>query len=97
MQIALNGNSTMPYPLLLDVRIAHETDHDGLLVPAIPAVRIADRCLGGPRQPQAADDRHGHRESGAHRLDPAAGERRSTERRVDLRGHVSEHHIVDLL
>lgn len=34
MRIALNGNSTMPYPLLLDVRVAKETGHDGLIVVA---------------------------------------------------------------
>ena len=32
MYIALNGNSTMPYPFLMDLRIARETDHDGVLV-----------------------------------------------------------------
>jgi sugar phosphate isomerase/epimerase len=32
MQIALNGNNTMPYPFLLDVRVAMETGYDGLIV-----------------------------------------------------------------
>lgn len=32
MQVALNGNSTMPYPFLMDARIARETGHDGLIV-----------------------------------------------------------------
>jgi sugar phosphate isomerase/epimerase len=32
VQIALNGNSTMPYPFLMDLRIARETGHDGLIV-----------------------------------------------------------------
>jgi sugar phosphate isomerase/epimerase len=32
VHIALNGNSTMPYPLLMDLRIARETGHDGVLV-----------------------------------------------------------------
>jgi sugar phosphate isomerase/epimerase len=32
MQIALNGNNTMPYPFLLDVRVAVETGYDGLIV-----------------------------------------------------------------
>ena len=32
MQIALNGNSTMPYPFLMDLQIAKETGHDGVLV-----------------------------------------------------------------
>jgi sugar phosphate isomerase/epimerase len=34
MRIAHNGNSSMPYPYLMDVRIARETGHDGLLVVA---------------------------------------------------------------
>lgn len=34
MQVALNGNSTMPYPFLMDVRIARETGHDGIIVVA---------------------------------------------------------------
>lgn len=32
MRIALNANSTMPYPFLMDARIARETSHDGLIV-----------------------------------------------------------------
>src|SRR5437899_6012757 len=32
VHIAHNGNSTMPYPLLMDLRIARETGHDGVLV-----------------------------------------------------------------
>src|SRR5215831_17181049 len=32
VRIAHNGNSSMPYPYLMDVRIARETGHDGLLV-----------------------------------------------------------------
>jgi sugar phosphate isomerase/epimerase len=32
VQIALNGNTTMPYPYLMDLRIARETGHDGVLV-----------------------------------------------------------------
>ncbi len=33
MQIALNGNSSMPYPLLLDVRLVRDIDgSDGLIV-----------------------------------------------------------------
>ena len=33
MQIALNGNSSMPYPLLLDVRLVRDIDgYDGLIV-----------------------------------------------------------------
>src|SRR5439155_5666508 len=32
LQIALNGNSTLPYPFLMDVRIARETGHDGVIV-----------------------------------------------------------------
>jgi sugar phosphate isomerase/epimerase len=34
MQIALNGNNTMPYPFLLDLRVARETAHDGVIVVA---------------------------------------------------------------
>jgi len=34
LQIAHNGNSTLPYPLLMDVRVAKETGHDGLIVVA---------------------------------------------------------------
>lgn len=34
MRIAHNGNSTLPYPFLLDVRVAKETGHDGLIVVA---------------------------------------------------------------
>ncbi len=34
MRIALNGNSTLPYPFLLDIRVARETGHDGLIVVA---------------------------------------------------------------
>ncbi len=32
MRIAHNGNSTMPYPYLLDLRVARETGYDGVLV-----------------------------------------------------------------
>jgi sugar phosphate isomerase/epimerase len=32
MRIVHNGNSSMPYPLLMDVRIARETGYDGMLV-----------------------------------------------------------------
>ncbi len=32
MRIAHNGNSSMPYPYLMDLRIARETGHDGILV-----------------------------------------------------------------
>src|SRR5215471_6797268 len=34
MQIALNGNNTMPYPFLLDLRVARETEYDGVIVVA---------------------------------------------------------------
>lgn len=34
MQIALNGNSTMPYPFLTDLRVARETGYDGVIVVA---------------------------------------------------------------
>jgi sugar phosphate isomerase/epimerase len=34
MQIALNGNNTMPYPFLLDLRVARETAYDGVIVVA---------------------------------------------------------------
>jgi sugar phosphate isomerase/epimerase len=34
MQIALNGNNTMRYPFLLDLRIARETGYDGVIVVA---------------------------------------------------------------
>jgi sugar phosphate isomerase/epimerase len=34
MQIALNGNNTMPYPFLLDLRVARETGYDGVIVVA---------------------------------------------------------------
>jgi sugar phosphate isomerase/epimerase len=34
MRIALNGNNTMRYPFLLDVRVARETGYDGLIVVA---------------------------------------------------------------
>ena len=32
VQIAHNGNSSMPYPYLMDLRIARETGHDGVLI-----------------------------------------------------------------
>ena len=32
MHIAHNGNSTMPYPYLMDLRVARETGYDGVLV-----------------------------------------------------------------
>jgi sugar phosphate isomerase/epimerase len=32
VQIAHNGNTSMPYPYLMDLRIARETGHDGVLV-----------------------------------------------------------------
>lgn len=32
MQIALNGNSSMPYPILLDLRLAREVGYDGVVV-----------------------------------------------------------------
>ena len=32
MRIAHNGNSTMPYPYLMDLRIARETGYDGVIV-----------------------------------------------------------------
>ena len=32
MRIAHNGNSSMPYPYLLDLRVARETGHDGILI-----------------------------------------------------------------
>ncbi len=32
MRIAHNGNSTMPYPYLMDLRVARETGYDGVLV-----------------------------------------------------------------
>ena len=32
MQIALNGNSTMPYPFLMDLRVARDTGYDGVLI-----------------------------------------------------------------
>src|SRR4029077_3348860 len=32
VRIAHNGNSTMPYPYLMDLRIARETGYDGVLV-----------------------------------------------------------------
>ena len=34
MQIALNGNNTMPYPFLLDLCVARETGYDGVIVVA---------------------------------------------------------------
>jgi sugar phosphate isomerase/epimerase len=32
VHVALNGNSTMPYPFVMDLRIARETGHDGVLI-----------------------------------------------------------------
>jgi sugar phosphate isomerase/epimerase len=32
VRIAHNGNSSMPYPFLMDVRIARDTGHDGILI-----------------------------------------------------------------
>ena len=32
MRIAHNGNTSMPYPFLMDLRIARETGHDGVLL-----------------------------------------------------------------
>jgi len=32
LQIAMNGNSSMPYPFLMDIRVARETGHDGVIV-----------------------------------------------------------------
>jgi sugar phosphate isomerase/epimerase len=33
-RVALNGNNTMPYPFLLDIRVARETGYDGLILVA---------------------------------------------------------------
>lgn len=42
MRVALNGNSTLLYPLLLDIRVARETGHDGLIVVADKLRRYLD-------------------------------------------------------
>jgi len=65
VRIAHNGNSSMPYPYLMDVRIARETGHDGLLV---VGEKLRRYLAEGFRPEQAAEALGGFRVFGINNI-----------------------------